>query len=145
MHQLQDLISTFESSFGGSQEQRSAEADIAPVVDAIIEPAMQLCTQSSGLLADGRFACLLTMSKSLLCMLCRCNYSTCYTLSACCVNAQHSLMQNLSEQSRCASMISDTSFDRQSCYTLQVSHIDSSSSHMHSACAVALVLASRLS
>lgn len=54
MHQLQDLISTFESSFGGNQEQRSAEAEFAPVLDAIIEPAMQMCTQSAARLSDSR-------------------------------------------------------------------------------------------
>lgn len=55
MHQLQELMTTFESSFAGNQEQRSAEAEFAPVVDAIIEPAMQMCTQSAALLADVRY------------------------------------------------------------------------------------------
>ena len=57
MHQLQDLITTFESSFGGSQEQRSAEAELAPVLDALVEPAMQMCMKSAALLADSRYAC----------------------------------------------------------------------------------------
>ena len=54
MHQLQDLIATFESSFAGSLEQRSAEAEFAPVLNAIVEPAMQMCSQSAALLGDAK-------------------------------------------------------------------------------------------
>lgn len=54
MHQLQELIATFESSFASSQEQRSAEAEFAPVLNAIIEPAMQMCSQSAALLPNSK-------------------------------------------------------------------------------------------
>ena len=56
MHQLQDVIAAFESSFGGNRERRIAEAEFAPVLDAIIDPAMRMCTQSAAQLSDPRFA-----------------------------------------------------------------------------------------
>ena len=54
LHQLRELITTFVSAFNTNQEQRKAEEEFAPILDAIIDPALQMCTNSSALLSDKR-------------------------------------------------------------------------------------------
>ena len=55
LHQLRELITTFVSAFNGSQEQRKAEAEFAPVLDAVIDPALQMCYNCAALLNDKRY------------------------------------------------------------------------------------------
>lgn len=55
LHQLRELISTFVSAFNSNQEQWKAEEDFAPILDAIIDPALQMCKNSSALLTDKRY------------------------------------------------------------------------------------------
>ena len=55
LHQLRELIATFVSSFDSSQEQRSAEAEFAPVLDALVDPAVQMCSSAAALLSDKRY------------------------------------------------------------------------------------------
>ena len=52
--QLRELISTFMSAFNSAQEPRSAEAECAPVLDALVDPAVQMCNNSAAALSDGR-------------------------------------------------------------------------------------------
>ncbi len=55
LHQLRELITTFVSAFNSNQEQRKAEAEFAPVLDAIVDPALQMCENSAALLSDKRY------------------------------------------------------------------------------------------
>lgn len=55
LHQLRELISTFMSAFNSSQEPRSAEAEFAPVLDALVDPAVQMCSNTALLLSDRRY------------------------------------------------------------------------------------------
>lgn len=54
LHQLRELITTFVSAFNSNQEQRKAEKEFAPILDAIVDPALQMCKNSSALLTDKR-------------------------------------------------------------------------------------------
>ena len=54
LQQLRELISTFMSAFNSSLEPRSAEAEFAPVLDALVDPALQMCNSSAALLSDRR-------------------------------------------------------------------------------------------
>lgn len=54
VHQLRELITTFMSAFNSAQEPRSAEAEFAPVLDALVDPAVQMCNNSAALLSDRR-------------------------------------------------------------------------------------------
>lgn len=54
LHQLRELISTFMSAFNSGQEPRSAEAEFAPVLDALADPAVQMCNNSAAALSDRR-------------------------------------------------------------------------------------------
>jgi len=54
LHQLRELITTFVSAFNTNQEQRKAEEEFAPILDAIIDPALQMCKNSSALLNNKR-------------------------------------------------------------------------------------------
>lgn len=55
LHQLRELIATFVSAFDSSQEQRSAEAEFAPVLDALVDPAVQMCNNTAAVLSDKRY------------------------------------------------------------------------------------------
>ncbi|KAL3149170.1 hypothetical protein ABBQ32_002003 [Trebouxia sp. C0010 RCD-2024] len=54
LQQLRELIGTFMSAFNSSQEPRSAEAEFAPVLDALVDPAVQACNNSAALLPNMR-------------------------------------------------------------------------------------------
>lgn len=54
LHQLRELITTFMSAFNSAQEPRSAEAEFAPVLDALVDPAVKMCNNSAALLSDRR-------------------------------------------------------------------------------------------
>lgn len=54
LQQLRDLINTFVSAYNSTQGQRQAEEEFAPVLDAIVDPAIQMCENSAALLADKR-------------------------------------------------------------------------------------------
>lgn len=54
LHQLRELISTFMSAFNSGQEARSAEAEFAPVLDALVDPAVQMCKNNAAAIADRR-------------------------------------------------------------------------------------------
>ena len=58
LQQLRDLINTFVSAYNSTQGQRQAEEVFAPVLDAIVDPAIQMCENSAALLADKRCAAL---------------------------------------------------------------------------------------
>ena len=53
LHQLRELIGTFTSAFDHSQE-RTAEAEFAPILDALVDPALQMCSNNAAPLADKR-------------------------------------------------------------------------------------------
>jgi len=48
------LITTFVSAFNSNQEQQEAEEEFAPILDAIIDPALQMCKNSAASLTDKR-------------------------------------------------------------------------------------------
>lgn len=54
LHQLRELITTFVSAFNSNQEQQKAEEEFAPILDALVDPALQMCQNSSALLGHKR-------------------------------------------------------------------------------------------